>query len=188
MALEIVHFGTPVLHQKGEPITEFDESLKSLFDDMVETCIEAEGIGLAAHQIGKTLMFCVVDLRGIEIDFDYTLDGGKPPLELFNPIGMCNPIVTKIESPKTIYEEGCLSFPDIRGDVERTDWIRCQYQDIDGNPHELECNGLLGRCVQHEVDHLNGILFTERMKKKVLRKILPEINELRARTAERLGR
>ena len=82
----------------------------------------------------------------------------------------------------------CLSFPDIRGDVERIDWIRCQYQDIDGNPHELECNGLLGRCVQHEVDHLNGILFTERMKKKVLRTILPEVNELRARTAERLGR
>ena len=186
MALEIVHFGTPVLHQEGEPITEFDASLKSLFDDMVETCIGAEGIGLAAHQVGKALMFCVVDLRGIEIDFDYTLDGSKPPLKLFNPIGMCNPIVTKLESPKTIYEEGCLSFPDIRGDVERTDYIHCQYQDIDGDPHELECNGLLGRCVQHEVDHLNGILFTERMKKKVLRKILPEINELRARTAKRL--
>lgn len=182
MSLEIVHYGEDILLQKGEPITLFDESLRSLFDEMVETCIEAEGIGLAAQQIGRALMFCVVDLRGVEIDFDYTLDGIKPPLDLFNPIGMGNPIVTVIDSPKTVYEEGCLSFPDIRGDVERPDWIRCEYQDIDGNPHTLECNGLLGRCIQHEVDHLNGILFTDRMKKSVLKKIWPEVIELRNRT------
>ena len=65
---------------------------------MVETCIEAEGIGLAAQQIGKALMFCVVDLRGLEIDFEYTLDGTKPPLELFNPIGLCNSTINVIDS------------------------------------------------------------------------------------------
>jgi len=185
MALEIVHYGEEVLHQKGAPVTNFDESLKSLFEEMVETCIEAEGIGLASQQIGKALMFCVVDLRGVEIDFDYALDGTKPPLELFNPIGICNPKVSLIDSPKTVYEEGCLSFPDIRGDVERPDWIRCEYQDISGIPHTIECNGLLGRCIQHEVDHLNGILFTERMKKKVLKRIQPAVNELKERTLQR---
>ncbi len=185
MTLEIVQYGDPVLHQKGEPVPAFVESLDNLFQDMVETWIEAEGIGLAAQQIGKALMFCVVDLRGIEIDFEYTLDGAKPPLELFNPIGMCNPVVTVIESPDTVYEEGCLSFPDVRADVERPDWIRCEYQDTTGAPHTLECNGLLGRCVQHEADHLNGVLFTDRMRKKVLKKILPEINQLRAQTLQR---
>ncbi len=108
MALEIVHYGDEVLHQKGEPVTLFDESLKTLFDQMVETCIDAEGIGLAAHQIGKALMFCVVDLRGLDVDFEYSLDGTKPPLDLFNPIGMCTPSISIIDSPETIYEEGCL--------------------------------------------------------------------------------
>ncbi len=185
MTLEIVQFGDPVLHQKGEPVTAFDDALETLFQDMVETCIAAEGIGLAAQQIGKALMFCVVDLRGVEIDFEYTLDGSQPPLELFNPIGMCNPVVTVIESPETVYEEGCLSFPEIRADVERPDWIRCEYQDVTGAPHTLECNGLLGRCIQHEVDHLNGVLFTDRMKKKVFKKIQAEVNQLRTQTLQR---
>ena len=77
---------------------------------MVETCTKLKGSDWRLINRAN-LMFCVVDLRGIEIDFDYTLDGGKPPLELFNLIGMCNPIVTKIESPKTIYEEGAFPFP-----------------------------------------------------------------------------
>ena len=185
MALEIVHYGEEVLHQKGVPVTLFDESLKTLFDQMVETCIEAEGIGLAAQQIGKALMFCVVDLRGLEIDFEYTLDGTKPPLELFNPIGLCNPKINVIDSSKTVYEEGGLSFPDIRGEVERPDWIQCDYQDIHGGSHTLRCNGLLGRCIQHEVDHLNGILFTDRMKKKVFKKIQSAVIEIRAQTLQR---
>lgn len=185
MTLEIVHYGEEVLQQKGAPVTEFDESLESLFKDMAQTCIDAEGIGLAAQQIGKALMFCVVDLRGIEIDFDYTLDGAKPPLELFNPIGMCNPVVEVIDSPQTVYEEGCLSFPEIRGEVERPDWVRCKYQDIQGIPHTIECNGLLGRCIQHEVDHLNGVLFTDRMKKKILKRIQPAVDQLKTQTLSR---
>lgn len=188
MTLEIVQYGEDVLHRKGETVTRFDSELKSLFENMVETCIEAEGIGLASQQIGKALMFCVVDLRGCEPDFEYTLDGTSPPLDLFNPIGMCNPKVTAIDSAKTTYEEGCLSFPDIRGDVDRPDWIRCEYQDIEGNAHAIECNGLFGRCIQHEVDHLNGILFTDRMKKKVIKNIQLAINELKAKTVTRLSK
>lgn len=187
MSLEIVQYGEDVLHREGKAVTHFDSKLKTLFEDMVETCIDAEGIGLASQQIGKALMFCVVDLRGVEIDFEYTLDGASPPLDLFNPIGMCNPVVTIVEPNKTTYEEGCLSFPDIRGDVDRPDWIRCKYQDIQGNPHVIECNGLLGRCIQHEVDHLNGVLFTDRMKKKVFKKIQMTVNQLKAKTLARLS-
>ncbi len=187
MTLEIVQYGDSILHQKGEPVERFDASLESLFEDMVETCTAADGIGLAAQQIGQALQFCVVDLRGIEVDFEYTLDGSTPPIDLFNPMGLCNPIVTTIDSPETTYEEGCLSFPDIRGDVNRPDWVRCEYQDIDGVPHTIECNGILGRCIQHEVDHLNGILFTERMKKKTFKKIQIATNQLKARTLARIS-
>ena len=72
------------------------------------------------------------------------------------------------------------------GEVERTDWIRCSYQDLEGNPHVIEANGLFGRCIQHEVDHLNGILFTDRMKKRVLKKIDMPINQLKAKTLQQL--
>ncbi len=188
MTLEIVHYGEEVLHQKGEPVTRFDGELKLLFEDMVETCTEAEGIGLASQQIGKALLFCVVDLRGAEIEFEYSLDGAQPPLDLVSPIGMCNPIVTVIDPATTTYEEGCLSFPEIQGDVDRPDLIRCEYQDTEGHPHVIECNGLLGRCIQHEVDHLNGVLFTERMKRKVFKKVQPAVNDLQAQTLARIGK
>ena len=186
MALEIVQYGDNVLQQVGKPITEFDDKLRALSEDMVETMIEAEGIGLAAQQVGRALQFCVVDLRGIEPDFEYEIDGASPPIELFMPMGMCNPKIEFLESEDTSYEEGCLSFPEIRGDVERPDRIRCTYQDIEGTPHTIECNGLLGRCIQHEVDHLHGILFIDRMKKRVLKKIQLPINQLRAKTVKRL--
>ena len=175
-----------MLHQSGEPVTEFNEELRTLFKDMVETMYEAEGIGLAAQQIGKALQFCVVDLTGCDPDFEYTLDGAKPPMDLFMPMALCNPKVELMESEVITYEEGCLSFPDIRGEVERNDWIRCNYQDLEGNPHVIEANGLLGRCIQHEVDHLNGILFTDRMKKRVLKKIQAPVNQLKAKTLQRL--
>jgi peptide deformylase len=188
MPLQIVQYGEKVLHQAGEPITEFDQELRTLFQDMVDAMHEAEGIGLAAQQVGLAKQFCVVDLTGCDPDFEYTLDGTKPPLELFMPMGMCNPKVETMKSEPLVYEEGCLSFPNIRGDVERIESIRCEYQDIEGNPHVIEADGLLGRCIQHEVDHLNGTLFTDRMKKKVYKKIQLPVNALKAKTLQRLKR
>ena len=188
MSLEIVQYGEKVLHQSGEPIESFDRELAQLFEDMVDTMYEAEGIGLAAQQIGKALQFCVVDIRGMDPDYEYTLDGARPPLDLFMPMGICNPKVEAIGKPSiTSYEEGCLSFPDLRGDVERPDWIRCAFQDINGVPHTIECNGILGRCIQHEVDHLNGVLFTDRMKKRALKKIQMTVNQIQAKTLQRLS-
>lgn len=184
MSLPIVHYNSPVLRKKGAKITVFDTSLRKLAHDMYETMHEAQGIGLAAQQIGQALQLCVVDLSEAKLDFTWELDGAHPPLELFMPMTMINPEVTLLPSPKTSYEEGCLSFPDIRGDIDRPEVIAVKYQDEHGTPHQLTCDGLFARCIQHEVDHLNGVLFIDRMSKKVRAPLEKAIKQLAKETKE----
>lgn len=134
---------------------------------MIETMREAGGIGLAAQQIGRTLQLCVVDLRESDAAFAWELDGARPPVDLFMPMVLANPQVTiAAGTPETLYEEGCLSFPKIRANISRQDAITVKFQDERGVRHLLTCDGLLARCIQHEVDHLHGILFIDRMDKK----------------------
>ncbi len=184
MPLPIVHFNDPVLRKKGARITAFNGELLALAADMVDTMHAAAGIGLAAQQIGQAIQLCVVDLRETQTKFDWELDGAKPPLDLFMPMVIVNPDVTVVPEPETVYEEGCLSFPGINGDVVRPDEITVKFQDGDGAPHTLRCNGLLSRCIQHEADHLNGILFIERMDKETLEEIGEELKALKKRTRE----
>ena len=168
MSLKIVHYGDPVLRRKGERVTKFDGALAQLAAEMVVTMHEAAGIGLAAQQIGRAIQLCVVDLRRTDAEFTWELDGAKPPLEVFMPLVIANPeIAVARGTPEDVYEEGCLSFPEIRGDVVRPEAIAVKYQDERGTPHTLRCDGLLARCIQHEADHLNGVLFIDRMDKKV---------------------
>jgi peptide deformylase len=135
---------------------------------MIKTMHEARGIGLAAQQVGRAIQLCVVDLRGVEAEFDWMLDGAKPPLELFMPMVAANPkLAVSRKAPLITSEEGCLSFPEIRGDVERAATLSAVFQDQKGLPHTLECSGLFARCMLHEVDHLNGVLFIDRMTKPV---------------------
>jgi len=179
MSLPIVHYNSPVLREKGAVITTFDAALRKLSQDMIDTMHEAPGIGLAAQQIGQALQLCVVDLRNSDRDFTWELDGAKPPLDLFMPMVIINPEIKVL--PKTddyVFEEGCLSFPGIHGDVIRPDAITVKFVDQHGIPHVMTADGLLSRCIQHEVDHLNGTLFIDRMEKKVRSKIDPEIKEL----------
>jgi peptide deformylase len=178
MALKIVHYNDPILRKKGAKVTVFDEALADLADDMVAAMHQAEGIGLAAQQVGRALQLCVIDLTVAKRDFTWELDGKKSPLDLWMPTALVNPVVTVLPGPETSYEEGCLSFPEIRGDVIRPDAIRVAFQDLEGGPHVLVCNGLLGRCVQHEVDHLNGVLFIDRMEKKVRASLDDAVKEL----------
>ena len=183
MSLQIVHYNSPVLREKGARITGFDPDLAALGHEMIETMHAARGIGLAAQQIGRAIQLCVVDLRAADTDFNWLLDGAKPPLELFMPMIIANPEITvKPDTDDYIYEEGCLSFPDTRGDVIRPDAITVKYQDQNGVPHVLECDGLLARCIQHEADHLNGTLFIDRMEKRVRSRIDKAIKELAAQT------
>jgi len=168
MSLEIVHYNDPVLRKKGEKITVFDEALASFAQQMVDTMHEAHGIGLAAQQVGRAVQVCVIDLRIAEADFDWKLDGAKTPLELIMPMVVVNPKVTIAKKTPTVSsEEGCLSFPDIRGEVVRAETLSAKFQDQFGFPHTLECTGLFARCMLHEVDHLNGVLFIDQMDKAV---------------------
>lgn len=183
MPLPIVRYNTPVLRERGVPITAFDTELTILAAAMIDTMHAAHGIGLAAQQIGRAIQLCVVDLRDVDADFNWRLDGTSPPLDLFMPMVIANPSITvKPNTDDYIYEEGCLSFPDIRGDVIRPDAITVQFQDQHGVPHVLECDGLLGRCIQHECDHLYGTLFIDRMEKRVRSRLDQAIKELAAAT------
>jgi peptide deformylase len=183
MTQSIVHYNHPILRKKGEKIVRFDPALARLTRDMIATMHEAGGIGLAAQQVGLALQLFVADLRVAETDFTWTLDGAKPPLDLFMPLVVANPrIAVATGTDEDIAEEGCLSFPDIRGDVERPDLITVQFQDEHGVPHTLTCDGLLSRCIQHETDHVNGVLFIDRMEKKVRARLDGAVKDLARET------
>ena len=184
MALKIVQFNEPILRKKGGKITSFDAALRKLAEAMIETMHAAEGIGLAAQQIGQAIQLCVVDLRPVDNKFEWEYDGTKPPLELFMPLALVNPEIIAVPEPETVYEEGCLSFPQIRGDVVRPDKIAVKFKDTGGHAHVLICTGLLSRCIQHEADHLNGILYIDHMDKETLLAIDPELKALKKRTRE----
>jgi len=182
MLLRIVHYDDSILRKKGEKIKTFDPALAQLAADMVETMHEAGGIGLAAQQVGRALQLCVVYLRAAQADFDWRLDGATPPLDLFMPMVIANPQITAVPEPTEVVEEGCLSFPGIRGDVSRPETITVKFQDEHGTPHVLSCNGLFARCIQHEADHLNGVLFIDRMDKKMRTRLDPAIRGLKKQT------
>lgn len=184
MILPIVRFNSPILRKKGAKITTFNPALAQLAADMIETMHAAAGIGLAAQQIGQALQLCVVDLRQTDSEFQWEYDGARPPLELFMPLTLINPVLVTGPEPTTSYEEGCLSFPEIRGDVIRPDHLNVKFKDLKGVSHTLVCNGLLSRCVQHEADHLNGILFIDHMDKPTLAAIDPELKALKKQTRE----
>lgn len=189
MLLRVTQYGEPILRKVGEPITEFDEALAQLADDMVDTMYEEDGIGLAAQQIGEALQFFVMDVRppeGEKPAFDYSYDGKQPPLDLIMPMALANPKVSIIDQSEEVYEEGCLSFPDVRGKVTRPIGVRCAFQDTEGNPHILEATGLLGRCILHETDHLNGELFIDKMNKRDLQRMAPRIKKIKRATRDLL--
>ena len=182
MERPLTYYGNPVLREKGKAVETFDSKLKSLVGDMIETMYAEEGIGLAAQQIGIAQQICVVDVRPpkeSEIHFNYSYDGKFLPLDLFMPLAIINPEIEITDATESFYQEGCLSFPNILGNVSRAIAVRCQFQDTDGHSHTLEADGLLARCILHEVDHLNGILFIDTMEKKDLLKNRTRIKQLK---------
>jgi len=187
MTLRITQYGESVLHQKGETVQYFDNELTQLSKDMLEAMHQVQGIGLAAQQVGKALRFCVIDVPDHpDYPMACILDGKPLSPSLIMPLSLANPEVSALPSDEYYYEEGCLSFPEIRGDVARPERILVRYQDLDGTQHELECDGLLARCIQHEADHLDGILFIERMEKKVYAEIKSEVKALKKATLDTL--
>jgi len=183
MSLRLRYFGDPVLRQSGRKIEKFDDQLASLSQEMIEVMRESDGIGLAAQQIGIAEQFCVMDVpEHPDYPILCVLDGKALSPSLLMPMSLANPVVSPLPSDDYYYEEGCLSFPGINADVARPEKISVSYQDMDGVEHTLECDGLLARCIQHEVDHLNGVLFIDRMEKETYAEIKKEVQSLKKET------
>ena len=186
MILDVTKYGNPILRQKGERIEAITSEIKQLIADMFETMYATKGIGLAAQQVGKALQLTVLDLRGVE-DRPSTLElDGKPAdLENFMPLVLINPEIKPLNDP-VAGPEGCLSFPELYGDVVRPESVAVKALNEKGKPIEFRCGGLLARAVQHETDHLNGILFIDRMDRKSKNEIREELDMLQAETKAKL--
>ena len=184
MILRITQYGEPILRKKGRKVTQFDEELKRFAQDMIETMHDADGIGLAAQQVGDDRQICIVDVcpSPAQLDFSYSYDGKTVPLDIIMPLVVINPEIKAISDEESSYEEGCLSFPDIHGEVYRPEEISVKFQDLQGMSHEMTCGGLLSKCFQHEYDHLHGVLYIDRMEKSALSSIQMEINRLKKET------
>jgi peptide deformylase len=163
MRFSILQYGDPILRTKGKPIDKIDPRIRELAQNMVETMHAANGVGLAAPQIGEALQLTVLDVSEVE-DRPSTmkLNGESIDPKIAMPLVLINPqIDLGAETEKGT--EGCLSFPEITGEIARAKLITVRAQNLDGEPIEIETTGFLARAVQHEVDHLNGILFIDRM-------------------------
>jgi peptide deformylase len=164
MVLEIVKYGHPALRQKGAPVAKVDAKIRKLAEDMLETMDDANGVGLAAQQVGVPIQLAVIDVAGVE-DRPSTLsiDGKEVNVEEHMPLVLLNPELD-LGTERDEGIEGCLSFPEITAEIPRSRHVRLRAKDLNGEEIIFEATGLLARALQHEVDHLHGILFIDRMK------------------------
>ncbi len=173
------------LKQISAPVTKFDDELKTLVADMFETMYEAPGIGLAAVQVGVPLRVLVIDLQPEDPDAEpevCTAHGGhhhhhQPTLR--QPQVFVNPEILDPSADHAVYSEGCLSVPEIYAEVERPARIRARWQDLDGKVHEEDLDGLMATCLQHEMDHLEGILFIDHLSRLKRQMALKKLEKLR---------
>jgi len=177
MIRDIVIYGDPVLRKKCPRVTRVTDEIKTLVDDMLETMVAANGIGLAAPQVGVELQLAVIDLAGIGDACTYLrVDGEDVGLDSIMPLVFTNPEITP-DKEREVDTEGCLSFPEIRAEIRRPASVTASLTLLDGRTVQIVTDGLFSRAIQHETDHLNGVLFIDRissaakltMKKKVRR-------------------
>ncbi len=182
MVLRVVKYGTPVLRQKGARVEHVTPEIRQLIADMLETMHVNKGIGLAAQQVGLALQLTVVDVRGVtDRPSTLELDGRPADVARFMPLVLINPELQPI-GPHVAGPEGCLSFPEVYADVSRPEEVVVRAMDAEGGQLEFKCGGLLARAIQHEVDHLNGILFIDRMTRDVKAALRADLDTLQAET------
>ena len=184
MPLTVVKYGTPVLRQKGARIEAVTAKIQQLAADMLETTYAYKGIGLAAQQVGLAVQLTVIDVRGVT-DRPSTLEVKGEPVDVgaFMPMVLINPEVKPVrDAADATGPEGCLSFPEIYADITRPDVVDVKALDKEGKPIEFRCSGLLARVVQHETDHLHGILFIDRMDKETKAQLRDDLDLLQAET------
>ena len=157
----------PILRQVSRPVEKVDAAVRSLADDMLATMYDAPGIGLAAIQVGEPLRMLTIDLSGEEEE--------KAPRVFLNPE------ILSVSDERSTYEEGCLSIPDYYAEVERPATVTVRYLGLDGKQHEEEASGLLATCLQHELDHLDGVLFIDHISKLKREMVVKKFTKLARR-------
>jgi len=188
MILEVVKYGHPVLRERGARIKEITPAIKGLIADMFETMYESKGIGLAAQQIGQALQLTVIDVRGAtDRPSTLELDGLTADVDAFMPLVLINPKITPL-GERVTGPEGCLSFPEIYADITRPEKVDVRALNEQGEQISFRAGGLLARAVQHEVDHLNGVLFIDRMTAEDKAELRTDMDDLHTATKKALAK
>ncbi|MBI5388251.1 MAG: peptide deformylase [Verrucomicrobia bacterium] len=186
MLLPIVKYGHPALRQKGTRIERITPEIETLIRDMIDTMHDAHGVGLAAQQVAQALQLTVLDVREVtDRPSTLELDGQPADVDTFMPLVLVNPEFKPVGAPVT-GPEGCLSFPELYADITRPESIDVTAQNEKGQTIQFRCGGLLAKAIQHEWDHLQGILFIDRMTLETKNKLKPELDELMAETRAEL--
>ena len=182
MRLSILQYGDPILRAKGKHIEKIDNRIRELAQNMIETMHAANGVGLAAPQVGESLQLTVLDVSQVE-DRPSTmkLNGENTDAQSAMPLVLINPEIN-LGSETEMGTEGCLSFPEITGEIERAKSVTVRAQNLDGEAIEIEATGFLARAIQHEVDHLNGILFIDRMSSAAKTSLSSKLKRLQKET------
>ena len=158
MILKVYKYGEKILREKATPVLAVDNALRKLADDMLETMHEAGGVGLAAEQVGRTEKMCVIDIpEGCD---DAETEAFNAPIAM--PLRLWNPEILAREG-SVRDKEGCLSFPNVGGSLTRAEQVVCSYLDAENRPQTITARGYLARALQHEIDHLNGVLYIDHM-------------------------
>jgi len=180
--LPIVKYGDPILRAKGKRIERVDERVRSLAANMLETVHAANGVGLAAQQVGEALQLTIIDVARTE-DRPSTmkLNGVDVDPRTSMPLILLNPRLS-LGGATILGSEGCLSFPEITGEIMRAESVVASADSIEGEPITIEATGLLARALQHEVDHLNGILFIDRMSSAAKTTLASQLRRLQKET------
>ena len=182
MRLSILQYGEPILRTKGKRVEKIDQRIRELVENMIETMHAANGVGLAAPQIDESLQLTVLDVSQVE-DRPTTmkLNGKDLDPTTAMPLVLINPQID-LGGETEMGTEGCLSFPEITGEIERAKSITVRAQNLEGEPIEIETSGFLARAIQHEVDHLNGILFIDRMSSAAKTSLSSKLKRLQKET------
>ncbi len=177
--LKIVKLGHPVLRAKAEPVGHIDGAIRALADDMLQAMYAHDGCGLAANQVGVTRRLVVIDVREAKRRPSILRIGGRPrPVHKHMPMVLVNPEIEPLGDARLVESEACLSIPGVHGDVERPAVVCARALDLDGNSVEFEAEGLLARALQHEEDHLNGVLFIDHLDEEDRRRVAADLHDL----------
>ncbi|MCM8532413.1 MAG: peptide deformylase [Lentisphaeraceae bacterium] len=185
-SMDVKTYGNPVLRKDCEPVKDITDEIRKLTEEMIQCMYDENGIGLAAPQIGINKRIFVIDTNVDDEAIHAT--PGEAYLSPKMPMALINPEIVSASGPDIPFVEGCLSIPGVNATVYRPDVVRLKATTIDGESIDLECGGLLSRCVQHELDHLNGVLFTDKAVEEEVETSQDQLDKLKAANQRKLSK